>query len=49
MAVIFGSGIDRSPVCSGLGEDLLEPGDATKAAKGQVLSVETNCELIHGV
>lgn len=46
MAVIFGWGCDHSPVCSGLGEDLPVPGDATKAAEGQVLSLETNCELM---
>lgn len=41
--------IDYSPLCSGLGDDPVVPSDATKAAKGQVLSLETSCELIHGV
>ena len=45
----FYSWVDYSLLCSGLGDDPVVPSDATKAAKGQVLSLETSCELIHGV
>lgn len=45
----FCSWVDYSPLCSGLGDDPLAPGDAMKVAKGQVLSLETSCELIHSV
>lgn len=33
-------------LCSGLGADLLVHSDATKVAKGQVLSLEASCELM---
>lgn len=41
--------VDYGPLCFGVGDEPLVPSDAMKVAKGQVLSLETSCELIHGV
>lgn len=45
----LGLGLTGRLLCSGLGADPLVHSDATKVAKGQVLSLEASCELMCSV